>query len=271
MIQLSIITVNLNNSKGLIRTLNSIKCQSVYDFELILIDGASSDESISIITSFEFSKPQYFMWLSEPDNGIYNAMNKGIEMANGKYLLFINSGDELADEYVVSNFLNNVNEFSEICSGNLLLIDDDVTKLHVSPLEISLYYCIHAGLTHPNTFIQKSLFDRYGFYNETNKIISDWEFFLIATGLNNCIYQKLYFNVAKFYQDGLSSQNQGILNSETNQAIKRLIPKPILKDIHRLQNLENLIIHPAFKLCEQSSFFRKAIAIIYKVYKKFYK
>ena len=101
--KLSIITINYNDAKGLRKTFDSIKNQTCHEFEYIVVDGGSSDGSQSVIEEYE----QYISkWVSEPDNGIYNAMNKGAKMSTGDYMLFLNSGDNLfSDLASESSFL----------------------------------------------------------------------------------------------------------------------------------------------------------------------
>lgn len=267
--QLTIITINRNNANGLKRTLTSVLSQSVTDFEYIVIDGASSDGSLEILkTQNTKHRTQNFKFISEPDSGIYNAMNKAIAMATGDYLLFINSGDELADSNVVKSFEAYVNEDSELCSGDLLLINNNEQKKLKAPKEISLSYCLQGGLTHPNTFIRKSLFEKYGYYNEANKIVSDWEFFLIAAGLNNCKYQQLNFTVARFYEDGISSVNKELVSQEMQKSISRLVPSALVRDINRLLYLETKLSNPAHKIVQQSISIRKLFEILHKVQRK---
>ena len=98
---LSIITVNLDDSLGLSRTIESVKSQDFQDFEFIIIDGGSKDGTLEMIKENE-TLIDY--WVSEEDSGIYNAMNKGIKKATGKYVLFLNSGD-----YLLSKDALNVN------------------------------------------------------------------------------------------------------------------------------------------------------------------
>ena len=86
----SIITVNLNNANGLKETIDSVVNQTCYDYEFLIIDGGSTDDSMSIIEQY---KDQIDYWASEPDKGIFNAMNKGINVSHGDYLIFMNSGD----------------------------------------------------------------------------------------------------------------------------------------------------------------------------------
>lgn len=264
---LSIITINRNNASGLKRTLTTIASQTHTEFEYIVIDGASTDESCELLQSFQFPKLSSFRFISEPDTGIYNAMNKGISMAKGRYLLFINSGDELDNAEVIEKFMNVVDTGYEIYSGDLLIINNIEQKTLTAPTEMSLSFCVNEGLTHPNTFISKSLFGKYGSYNEANRIVSDWEFFLIAAGLNNCKYQKLDFTVAKFYEDGISSQNKKLVADEMDQVIHRLVPSPILKDISRLQQLESQSNQPYQQFIQHSTLTRRLLTILYRLRK----
>ena len=98
--QLSIITINYNNLAGLQKTFESVFNQTFQDFEYIVIDGGSTDGSKELIEQYH-DKIDY--WVSEPDSGIYNAMNKGIVRANGEYLQFLNSGDSLLGENILKN------------------------------------------------------------------------------------------------------------------------------------------------------------------------
>ncbi|MFT3754057.1 MAG: glycosyltransferase family 2 protein [Paludibacter sp.] len=219
---LSIITINYNNAVGLKKTIESVAQQVNTSFEYIVIDGGSTDGSQVVINQYA----NYIdIWISEPDSGIYNAMNKGIGLATGEYLLFINSGDWLATNRVVENVTFYLGAGFDILSGELELVkpDSDTQKLFPPP-KVDLNYSIKHGLTHPNTIIKKSLFDKYGYYNEQNAIISDWEFFLVACGLNTCKYQAIPVHISCFAQDGISSQNTEKLHSETKAALKRLLP-----------------------------------------------
>ena len=95
---ISIITVNYNNCQGLERTVNSVARQTYTDVEYIVVDGGSTDKSVDIIKQNENI---ISFWVSEKDNGIYNAMNKGVSFSHGEYLLFLNSGDYFADKEVL--------------------------------------------------------------------------------------------------------------------------------------------------------------------------
>lgn len=101
---LSIITVNLNNNLGLQKTLRSIQSQSYTDYEHIIIDANSTDGSLETIIKYTTETSHLSYWISEPDKGIYDGMNKGIAHAKGEYIFFLNSGDFLFDDHVFGRY-----------------------------------------------------------------------------------------------------------------------------------------------------------------------
>lgn len=221
--KLSIITINFNNSTGLKKTIESVVHQSFTDYEYIIIDGGSNDGSVDWIKRCS-DKLNY--WVSEPDKGIYNAMNKGIRKATGEYCLFLNSGDQLTEP----NILNQVFAlpFSEdFVYGNTLY--DNMCQSY--PGKISLTYLISKSLPHQSTLIKKSLFESIGLYNEENRIISDWEFVLKAIHLHSCSYKYLSgITISKLESPGISQQMKYIAtrNAETEKVFK-LLMVPILR------------------------------------------
>ena len=165
---ISIITVNYNNCQGLERTVNSVARQTYTDVEYIVVDGGSTDKSVDIIKQNENI---ISFWVSEKDNGIYNAMNKGVSFSHGEYLLFLNSGDYFADKDVLSNiFENGLDLNEELLIGRQRFIDIKnktkgiSPKLHIS--EINMEFFLSSTLPHQATFIKRNLFDRCGGYNE---------------------------------------------------------------------------------------------------------
>ena len=119
---LTIITINLNNAAGLEKTMQSILEQTCIDFEYVVVDGASNDRSLEVIERFANQFGKRLKWVSEPDKGIYNAMNKGIGMASGDYLEFLNSGDSLACDNVIERMYKALEEhyYPSILYGNML-------------------------------------------------------------------------------------------------------------------------------------------------------
>lgn len=222
--KLSIITVNRNNAGDLKKTIGSVIAQTYDSFEFIVIDGASTDDSVDIIKEYA-GRLSY--WVSEPDKGTYQAMNKGILASVGEYCLFLNSGDYLIDNKVLERIFSQ-NFTADIVSGDILKIRSNKKFRRVcSPESVSLHkLCIHS-LPHQGTLIRRSLFDEIGYYTESYKIVSDWEFFLKAL----VIYEKSYLHIdmdfSYFKIGGISStkENYQLAREESYDCLKRNFPK----------------------------------------------
>lgn len=216
MINLSIISINLNNCAGLSKTLSSIFCQDFNSYEIIVIDGGSQDNSVELL---KIHSNKISFWISEPDNGIYNAMNKGILKARGKYCLFLNSGDYLVSEDVLSQAFSRGKD-EDIIYGDLLI--DGIRRNY--PEKLSPLFFFKTSLGHPSTIIKRDLFERYGLYSENYQIISDWEFFTRAIIIHHCSYLHLNLVVSYFSSDGISSRNTDLLTKEHHLLLKQLFP-----------------------------------------------
>lgn len=222
--KLSIITINLNNASGLQKTIGSVVSQTFTDFEYIVIDGGSTDGSVDVIR--EYSDKITF-WVSERDKGIYNAMNKGIEKANGEYCLFLNSGDWLVDDNVVYDFIDAAFKEAFVAgnmiffnNGNLILMESVQKK----DLGLNLFY--NKSLPHPATFIKRELFTTFGLFNEDYKIVSDWEFFLKQLILNKSSYNHFDRNIAYFDGSGISclQENEKVIKEEKEKVFSINFP-----------------------------------------------
>lgn len=209
--KLSIITINWNNSVGLSETIQSVVNQTASEFEYIIIDGASTDSSKDLIEQLAESDKRLTYWCSEPDSGIYNAMNKGIVKSKSEYILFLNSGDSLADENVVRDFI--AAQFKEdVVSGNVKLMYPTNPELRYSPEPEDINYGLFFGgggrVVHQSTFIRRVLFGKYGLYNENNKIVSDWEFFYNVLVFKNSSYRRFDRLICCYDMTGLSAQDE---------------------------------------------------------------
>lgn len=200
--KISIISINYNNLEGLKRTVESVVNQTWNEFEYIIIDGGSTDGSKEYIES-QTASIDY--WVSENDSGIYNAMNKGIKVATGEYLFFLNSGDDLIDIDVLDR-INNHLEVEDIIYFDINLVDGVKLSLKKCPDKISFSFLFNDALPHQSTFIRKSLFDKIGNYDECYKIVSDWKFCLIAIFKENASYKHVEGVLSNFYLDGLSTK-----------------------------------------------------------------
>jgi glycosyltransferase involved in cell wall biosynthesis len=219
--------------------MESVFNQTYKSFEYIVVDGGSTDESLQVIQQFDKSTIPLFKWISEPDDGIYNAMNKGIKMSSGEFILFLNSGDIFYDNAVLEHCVQEIHKDAELCSGILILENEGRKVILNPPAELDLYQSIYHHLTHPNTFIKNTLFGKYGLYNEANKIVSDWEFFFLVSGLNECNYQSLDINIAVFYENGISSNDNELQEQEKENILRSHLTPMVRKELRQRWLLEN--------------------------------
>ena len=245
--KLTIITINYNNLEGLKRTVESVVNQSWQEFEYIIIDGGSTDGSAAYIEN-QNDKIDY--WVSEPDSGIYNAMNKGILKATGEYLLFLNSGDQLYDLIVLDENYTFIHSKDLVCF-DVFLIYLDSTKIHQYPETLNYEFFMKESIGHPTTFINRKLFDKVGLYDENLMIVSDWKFFMTSFVKFNCTYKKINTVLSKYEMNGISSIEIDRVNEERQRVLKEHFPEylrlfileRLLKDIKKsrtiifLQNL----------------------------------
>jgi glycosyltransferase involved in cell wall biosynthesis len=199
----SIITINRNNSSGLEKTIQSVINQTFNGFEYIIIDGNSTDESVEIIKKYG-NKINY--WISEPDTGVYNAMNKGIRKAQGEYCLFLNSGDWLISPTTMYDVFNEINNTIPADIFYSDRINTDGTFVNYPNL-LSINYLIEEPISHQNSLIKRSLFMEHGFYNEELHIASDWEFFLNELWIYKSIFIHIKTNISIFDVHGIGSKH----------------------------------------------------------------
>ena len=198
---LSIITVNRNNAAGLEKTIQSVICQTFTDFEYIIIDGASDDNSVEIIKKYA---DKINFWVSEPDTGIYNAMNKGIRKAQGKYCFFLNSGDWLISSETLDNVFIEIGDNSSPVFFTDRINNNGTTVSY--PHNLSINYLFDNPISHQNSIIKSSLFNEHGYYNEDHHISSDWEFFLKELWIHKTAFVHLKTNISIFDVNGIGSQ-----------------------------------------------------------------
>lgn len=236
--KISVITINYNNADGLNKTIQSVVSQSYKNIEYIVIDGGSFDGSKSIIEDHD---KQISFWVSEPDQGVYNAMNKGIAAARGEYLIFINSGDLLAHDQIIEQAVNQGLD-QDLVYGDIIYVEEQLERKWIVDDELTFETFYKATIPHPGTFIKKSLFEMVGLYNERNKIVSDWEFFMLAVCKYNCSYKHINLTIALFFQGGISSdpRNYDILASEQALALKKHFPL-FIKDYERSEQTKEVL------------------------------
>ena len=251
--KLTIITINRNNAAGLRKTMQSIVSQTCSDFEYLVVDGASTDDSVAVITEYFPSLCNRMKWKSESDKGIYNAMNKGIAMASGDYIQFLNSGDCLASNDVVERLYKALEEngYPSILYGNMLkdMPGGRIVKDRCfAGQDVTMLGFYTGTLNHSPALIRRDLFERYGPYDESLKIVSDWKWYLkaIILGDEKPVYTDI--DVTLFDMTGISETNLDLRDKEKKQELSKMIPATILADYQTwsfpIEQMKRLKRHP---------------------------
>ena len=236
--KLSIITVNYNNKLGLERTIKSVQNQSFKGFEHIIIDGGSTDGSKEVI---KHNKAHFSYWVSETDEGVYNAMNKGIKQANGEYLFFLNSGDDFIDNNALKKIVSYLTG-EDIVYFNINQIEGKLVNVKKTPELLSFSYLYHDLPPHQSTFIKKILFDKFGFYDEDLKIVSDWKFIIKALIKHNASYKYIDEIFTNFYHGGISTnkESEALMKKERASVLNAEFPI-LMNDLKYKYKLERII------------------------------
>jgi glycosyltransferase involved in cell wall biosynthesis len=197
---ISIITVVYNGGKHLERTIRSVIKQVYKNFEYIVIDGGSIDETIDILKKYEHSINKY---ISEPDNGLYDAMNKGLVLASGDYVIFLNSDDWLEDRALieVSNAIMS-NPGYDIYHGYFLLHDKTRKKKRGSGILPTSFPAYQTSC-----FVRRTIFGKMKWFDDKYKIAADFKF-LKSLQLDGYKFLKLDAIVSNFSMGGASSDTR---------------------------------------------------------------
>ena len=291
--KLSIITINYNNAEGLRKTLASVAAQTYADIEHIIVDGGSTDGSVEIIREYAdneairlqgytairqeqngkaddalpnrpiASSPHRheIRWVSEKDKGIYNAMNKGLDIALGRmgvtddhhsmpltshlspitssdYIQILNSGDILFDSQVTQRMIEHLDQINAerkeslgILYGNMIKVNAQGQVVGKSGYtEYSLRQFYSSTLNHDCAYIRRDLFEEYGLYDENLKIVSDWKWYLQAIGLGRVKPEYVDIDVTIFDDGGISETNLALRNAERRKVLEELLPPAVLWD-----------------------------------------
>lgn len=221
--KLSIITINFNNRDGLRKTIESVVNQTWQEFEYIIIDGGSTDGSVEVIKEFA-DRIDY--WVSEPDKGIYNAMNKGVAVARGTYCQFLNSGDTLSDANVVKCIVRVLEDKAIYFTRTRFM---DTLEIITAPQQITMRTLFKRSLPHPSSYIQRQFLLKFP-YDETLRIVSDWKFWIQAIILENCSYDILDLIAVDFDTNGISAKQKNIALTERDVVLKQLLPHRVYID-----------------------------------------
>lgn len=171
--KVSIITACKNAAACLARTINSVREQTYTDYEYIIVDGASTDETAGIIES---NRDRIGKCISEPDRGVWHAMNKGIALAEGEYIYFLNAGDRFYGAETLSAVFRDHVIKEDLAYGNIIE-DHGKRQVHREfPDRITSRFLLGNMICHQATFARKELFERYGYFDERFQFVADYDF-----------------------------------------------------------------------------------------------
>lgn len=202
----SIITINRNNAAQLEQTIRSVLAQKNADYEYIVVDGASTDNSCEVINRYAGSMAYT---VSEKDKGVYNAMNKAVKHARGEYVLFMNSGDLFVSDDVLSRVAATGPSADFVIGGFVRTRNGRVVSHENIGMPMSFYVLMYRTICHQATFTRREVLLGLGGYDEDGKITADWCFLVSALMLHGKTCSVIDVEVALYDIDGMSGSKNG--------------------------------------------------------------
>jgi glycosyltransferase involved in cell wall biosynthesis len=224
-LKISIITVCYNSAEFIKTAIESVFSQNYADIEYIVIDGGSTDGTLDILNEYKNSISHL---ISEPDKGIYDAMNKGIALVKGDVVGILNSDDFYPNSNVITNVANMFNQNPDIdmLLGNVDFVSPNDLKKRVrfySSVDFSQWK-LRFGLmpAHPGAFIKKSAYNRIGQYKLGYRIAADFDMFIRLLLVNQCTFKKLNQCLVRMRMGGISTAGLGSNLIATNEMVRAL-------------------------------------------------
>lgn len=263
----SIITISFNSEKVIERTIKSVLGQTYKDFEYIIVDGASKDGTIDIVKKYEPLFEGRMKWQSEPDHGIYDAMNKGVQIASGDIIGIVNSDDWLEPDAL--KFVSETIEHEGLNYKMPLLItgwinyhyQDGKSMVMKSNRERYEYYAkrLRMGLNHPATFVSKATYETIGLFDDYYKLFADADFIVrcyranvpvsfvekvlsnmsdggASSTVSKKAFQDSWYRIEKYYSSNLLYQYIYKLRIIFFYVQSLLVPRPVLRLIRKTRN-----------------------------------
>ncbi len=203
--KVSIITATFNSEKTVKKTIDSILSQDYKNIEYIIMDGESSDSTVSIIESY---KENITKFISERDNGIYDALNKGVRLASGDIIGFLHSDDFYADKSIISNVVQNFKDqiAPDIVIGNVTFVNE---KNEIDRNYSGENFNFNIGIMppHPSVFIKKRCYEKFGYFNTDYKIAADYDLLFRFLKIKKAKYLYSKNITVNMLSGGLSNKN----------------------------------------------------------------
>ncbi|GAB2771942.1 glycosyltransferase family 2 protein [Rhabdobacter roseus] len=260
--KISIITINWNNAEGLRQTIGSVIPQLTDECEYLVVDGQSLDGSLDIIKEYQTGLSN---WISEPKTGIYADMNKGIRMAEGEYFLFLNSGDRLTENSLCKALTECTGEDIIYFNTCLSYLNTRFEEVKYSP-ELSMKSFYKRTIGHQSTLIRQSLFEKYGLYNEENRIHSDYEFWIKAIIVGNCTTRYVNWPLCYYDMSGRSSKPTESSQREIDSILSRYLPDRVIVDYEYWKQRERDMVIMEWYRSRKTMY--GILVLVYKLIKK---
>lgn len=196
--KISVVTVTYNCEATLTDTLDSVFSQTYDNIEVIVVDGESTDDTLNIVNKFS---DKIDIVISEPDKGIYDAMNKGVKVSTGDFIIFMNSGDRFASEDIINDIFNEYQDKESIIYGSTLIKYSD-SEVRLKKSSDKLSFVTGLPFCHQSVFIPRTVISNY-LHDITYSIYSDLNFFLSVK--DECIFKKIEKPISIYCLDGVSS------------------------------------------------------------------
>jgi len=198
----SIITVCKNAVSKIDATIESVINQKDTDFEYIIVDGASADGTLDAVNRYS---DRISKIVSEPDGGMYEALNKAIRIATGEYVNLINADDRFISDDVLSRVAAEIGEGYDIVYGNLVYEDGEKHTDFIPPDTLSRKYLRYNCVTQQAIFYNRDIFDEVGLFDESYKIVADYQWLIRAYKSKKVIFKHIGVPVAYFGVGGLTT------------------------------------------------------------------
>jgi glycosyltransferase involved in cell wall biosynthesis len=252
--KISVITVCYNASHLLTKTMNSVLEQTYSNLEYIVVDGASKDETSAIVKSFG-SGIHHF--ISEPDAGLYDAMNKGIMLATGDLIIFLNAGDYFVSKDVLDFTVSKMNfKTADLFFGRIVWNDPRSKDIVLSDHSWCNFTwdLKNSNFPHPATFYKRKLFETIGYFDLSYPIAADYEWNVRALVSRKISFQYINIITTVFFADGIS--NNALLAEKKQYEINK-IDQVYYKPLHLhnfMQKRGNLVFRKVFEKAFSKTF-----------------
>lgn len=222
--RVSVVTICFNDLHGLRKTVKSVLSQRRDLFEYVIVDGNSKDGSVEYLESIRLDID---VLVTEPDKGIYDALNKGWQRSSGDFVIFMNSGDTFFCAYTIEKVIPYLTDEVDLAYGDACLMGGlDLGKVKRHPDKMSGFWLIRDVVAHQSQFISRSLLAKNGGYDLEFSIASDYNFLAKVFWTQNVVFSRIPFVVCNFNTEGLSSspRSRATVENERHQIHMKYAP-----------------------------------------------